>query len=225
MKDATVFATVALSLILVCCRKPVERVPPPNDDTVGFLSSDTPAEGAEVRPGDEILEIDGVSVGGSDGGLDPITERIVFSKGDSIGLHNGESIELVVQSLGLEALVSAVRCAIEAHDRNALAELSHTEGQLNEYTEANKRSLKIVENETLGLEAIRSERVGDHKPEMNLPGELHGKRLEYIRKPSHWIVASLSSRSEGRPSVSFELTFPAARFDDGWKIVGTRYKP
>ena len=55
-------------------------------NVVGSVASDYPAAEAGIRPGDEIISIDGVKVSGFGGMVDSITERIVFSQGEKIRL-------------------------------------------------------------------------------------------------------------------------------------------
>ena len=55
-------------------------------NVVGSVAADYPAAAAGLKPGDEILSIDGTEVSGFGGMVDSITERIVFSKGEYIRL-------------------------------------------------------------------------------------------------------------------------------------------
>ena len=51
---------------------------------IGFVAEDGPADKAGLKPGDEILAINGKAVNGFAGSLDSIQERIILSRGDKI---------------------------------------------------------------------------------------------------------------------------------------------
>jgi len=61
--------------------KPKDFVP---STTVGYVEKGMPGEKAGIRPGDEILAVNGEPVNGFAGSLESITERIVLSSGDRI---------------------------------------------------------------------------------------------------------------------------------------------
>lgn len=61
--------------------KPKDFVP---STTIGYVEEGMPGDKAGIRPGDEILEINGETVNGFAGSLESITERIVLSSGDKI---------------------------------------------------------------------------------------------------------------------------------------------
>ena len=61
--------------------KPKDFVP---STTVGYVEAGMPGDKAGIKPGDEILEINGEQVNGFAGTLQSITEQIVLSSGDEI---------------------------------------------------------------------------------------------------------------------------------------------
>lgn len=71
------------AIVLWQVGKPKDLV---DTQTVGFVVPDMPAAVAGVQAGDKILKINGEEVKGFAGSLDSISERVVFSKGDTITL-------------------------------------------------------------------------------------------------------------------------------------------
>ncbi len=61
--------------------KPKDFIP---STIIGYVETGMPADKAGIRPGDEILEINGERVNGFAGTLQSITEQIVLSSGDTI---------------------------------------------------------------------------------------------------------------------------------------------
>ena len=62
---------------------------------IGYVGKDTPAERAGLKPGDEILNIDGKHVRGFRGLVDSVTWHVVSSQ--------GESIDFYIQRPGVDA--------------------------------------------------------------------------------------------------------------------------
>ncbi|MFP6873719.1 MAG: RIP metalloprotease RseP [Verrucomicrobiales bacterium] len=83
---------------------------------VGSVASDYPAAAAGLRPGDEILSVDGVEVSGFGGMVDSIIERIVFSK--------GETIQLVLRRPGVEELMN-IEVGYKIEDKGAMERPDH----------------------------------------------------------------------------------------------------
>ncbi|MEY3395771.1 MAG: metalloprotease RseP [Verrucomicrobiota bacterium] len=81
--------------------KPKDFVP---GTQVGYVDDSMPAYKAGIRPGDQILEINGEPVNGFAGSLDSITERVVLSSGDRI--------EFKIQRPGVETPLT-VHCEFE----------------------------------------------------------------------------------------------------------------
>lgn len=71
--------------------KPKDFVP---STTIGYVLEDSPGEKAGIRPGDQILAINGEAVNGFAGSLESIMERIILS--------SGEKIEFTVKRPGVE---------------------------------------------------------------------------------------------------------------------------
>lgn len=88
---------LAAGLVVWGVGKPKDFVP---STTVGYVLEDSPAEKAKIRPGDEILAINGEPVNGFAGSLDSITERIILSSGDKI--------EFTVKRAGVEEPIKLV---------------------------------------------------------------------------------------------------------------------
>jgi regulator of sigma E protease len=74
---------VVAAVVLWQVGKPKELI---DTQTVGFVVPEMPAAVAGIQPGDKILKINGEEVKGFAGSLDSISERVVFSKGDTITL-------------------------------------------------------------------------------------------------------------------------------------------
>ncbi|NRB44897.1 MAG: RIP metalloprotease RseP [Verrucomicrobiales bacterium] len=77
---------------------------------VGSVVPGMPAELAGVRPGDQILEIDGVKVLSFAGMVDSVLERIIYSE--------GEEIVLLIKRQGINEPVE-IRCGFDKEERPA----------------------------------------------------------------------------------------------------------
>jgi len=77
---------------------------------VGSVVPGMPAELAGVRPGDQILEIDGVKVKSFAGMVDSVLERIIYSE--------GEEIVLLIKRQGINEPVE-IRCGFDKEERPA----------------------------------------------------------------------------------------------------------
>ncbi|MEC7862823.1 MAG: RIP metalloprotease RseP, partial [Verrucomicrobiota bacterium] len=77
---------------------------------VGSVVPGMPAELAGVRPGDQILEIDGVKVQSFAGMVDSVLERIIYSE--------GEEIVLLIKRQGINEPVE-IRCGFDKKERPA----------------------------------------------------------------------------------------------------------
>ncbi len=77
---------------------------------VGSVVPGMPAELAGVRPGDQILEIDGVKVKSFAGMVDSVLERIIYSE--------GEEIVLLIKRQGINEPVE-IRCGFNKEERPA----------------------------------------------------------------------------------------------------------
>ncbi|MDB6140372.1 MAG: hypothetical protein JWO94_3444, partial [Verrucomicrobiaceae bacterium] len=69
--------------------------------TIGFVKGDSPGAQAGLKAGDKILQIDGTTVESWDEPVNSVTERIAFSKSDTIAFtvqRPGQAAPLVIQS-------------------------------------------------------------------------------------------------------------------------------
>ena len=85
-------------------------------NVVGSVAADYPAAAAGLKPGDEIISIDGIKVSGFGGMVDSITERIVFSK--------GETIQLVLRRPGVEEPMN-IDVGYKIEDKGAMERPDH----------------------------------------------------------------------------------------------------
>jgi regulator of sigma E protease len=61
---------------------------------IGHVVKDAPADKAGLKPGDKVLEVDGVAIHSWTSPINSLTERVVFSK--------GEKVELLIERPGVE---------------------------------------------------------------------------------------------------------------------------
>lgn len=89
---------LAAGLLVWNVGKPVDIIP---STTIGFIAEDSPASKAGFQLGDRITAVNGEPVQGFVGGLDFITEKIVFSEGETIAftvVREGETEPRTIQS-------------------------------------------------------------------------------------------------------------------------------
>ncbi len=84
---------------------------------------------------------------------------------------------------------------------------------------------RLIKNDNSALEEIRFVPFSQYMPTMDLPGELNGKKLEFLQVASHWIIAKMVGVGNGQSKLSMELTFAAGEVGGTWKIMGSRYQP
>jgi regulator of sigma E protease len=77
----SILLALAAAVVVWGVGKPKDFVP---TNTIGFVLKDSQAEKAGIRPGDEIIAVNGEEAKGFAGSLESITERIVLSSGDQI---------------------------------------------------------------------------------------------------------------------------------------------
>lgn len=122
----------------------------------------------------------------------------------------------------LEELTSAVKKACENHDADGLSALCYREGQPEELTAFAKPIFQFTAGKKDLQISVKSVAFDQHKSE--LPGEFQGKPLEFLVKPTHWILIHKATAEGENPKMEFNSTFAAAKVKDQWKLIGVRYK-
>ncbi|EMB15333.1 secreted protein [Rhodopirellula europaea 6C] len=127
------------------------------------------------------------------------------------------------QNPELEDLVASVRNALESREADRLQRLFYTESQPEDLTAVFQQQIKsLVHNDKLALREIQVCEFAEHEPDPPLPGEFNGSKLEFLRPPTHWIIANMGG-VDGKATISLELTFPATKIENHWMLLGSRY--
>ena len=123
----------------------------------------------------------------------------------------------------LDQLKNRVKDALEGNEFEELSRVTYREGADEEVREAVAGILSSFGSADLSLVKIEVHQFNDYKPEADLPGQLNGQKLEWLSKPSHWIVASLSNQDESGNGMELEMCFPAGEVDGKWWLIGSTY--
>jgi hypothetical protein len=125
----------------------------------------------------------------------------------------------------LEEITKAVQTACEARNADALMAISQTQGEPPELTAAIKPMFKaMLSNTNVSVSEVKAVEFATYETDRELPGEFNDKPLEYLVPPSHWILVTMSSPEGKQPKINLKLTFPTAKIDGKWMLVGARYK-
>jgi regulator of sigma E protease len=93
----SILLALAAALVVWGVGKPKDFVP---STSIGYVLEGSPGEKAGIKPGDEIIAVNGEKVNGFAGSLESITERIVLSSGDKI--------EFTVKRPGVEGTLTLI---------------------------------------------------------------------------------------------------------------------
>ena len=120
-------------------------------------------------------------------------------------------------------LTEEIDLAVKANSTEKLEALFYDEGEETEVSKAYKLMLGVLTNEEFNAEKAIAHKVEDHTPPMELPGNYMGKDLEYLVKPTHWILIKLKNE-KGGAKMKFTITLPATQVEETWKIPGIKFK-
>ncbi|WP_286764187.1 MULTISPECIES: transposase [Rhodopirellula] len=127
------------------------------------------------------------------------------------------------QNRELNDLVESMRNALESRNDERLQQLFYTENQPEELTEIFRQQIKtLVRNDKIAFDEVRVYDFEEHHPDPPLPGKFNESQLEFLKPPTHWIIANMSG-GDGKATFSLDLTFPACQIDDEWMLVGSKY--
>lgn len=123
----------------------------------------------------------------------------------------------------LAQLEEHVKESIEENQLKKLTKTVYWEGSDPEIRKATTEMYASMDFADLQLIKFEVHELDAYEPEMNLPGQLNRRKLEWLSQPSHWIVAHLSNKDESGNGSEFSLCFAAGQVDEKWWLIGATY--
>lgn len=126
-------------------------------------------------------------------------------------------------SSSLEELGSTIETAIRNNQPSQMADTMYLEGADPEVRKTVSEMFEMFAFSGLEHVDIQTVDFDDLKPEVDLPGQLHGRPLKWLHQPTHWIVVKASSKGEPGNQTKLNLELAAGQVDGKWYLMGCTY--
>ena len=123
----------------------------------------------------------------------------------------------------LDQLKERVKESIEKNQLEEITEAIYWKGSDPEVQEVMTEMFASMDFAKLPLVKIEVHELDAYEPEIDLPGQLNRRKLEWLSEPSHWIVAHLSNKDDSGNGSHFNLCFAAGEVDGKWWLIGATY--
>lgn len=122
-----------------------------------------------------------------------------------------------VQGDEVSRLATQIEKAVKTKSAEDYLKLQYRNGAPAELKNALSPMIKqLFKKEQLKVETVQALAASEYKPDVELPGNLDGKKLAYTASPSHWIVIRFNEER-------IKLVLPSAKFGNEWQIVGVKF--
>lgn len=123
----------------------------------------------------------------------------------------------------LDSFAKQIRTSYEKKDGAWMLQSSYTNGVPAEILAANEKMFRSFWGiGGLQVKSVQTFTASDYEA-IASPGDLNGKALRHLPKPTHWVVLRAESPNGANPKTTVELEFPVFQKDGQWKIVGATY--
>lgn len=121
----------------------------------------------------------------------------------------------------VDELANVVRSSFEKQDGGALLRHYYAEGKTSSATSMTTNAIASRWGKgSWKVSKVEVHPYDKYRPTTGAPGELNGKQLHWLAKPSHWIVLQTEMTLANGRSVPRKFEMAAFQHDDRWLLMG-----